>query len=169
VATTGPNTPTSYTVHLNGSLPSASSVPSNGSVSFALALGTYAMTLVVPPNCTVTGPNPVSVTVATGAPTEIAFTVTCVATPTGTLHITVTPTGTNWPAAYGVRAVLIPPGDYYSYTASTQNGAVSFAVAGGRYVVVLDVPINCTWEPYGPNVNVVSGGTTSIDFIVACQ
>jgi hypothetical protein len=64
---------------------------------------------------------------------------------------------------------LIPPGDYYSYTASTQNGAVSFAVAGGRYVVVLDVPINCTWEPYGPNVNVVSGGTTSIDFIVACQ
>jgi hypothetical protein len=171
VATTGPNAPAAYSVQVGpGSSGSGInvSVPSNGSVSFALALGTHSATLPVPPNCTVSGPNPVSVTVAAGAPAEIAFSVTCVATPTGTLHITVATTGTNGLAAYSVRAVKLPPAPY-SYTASTQHGTVSFAVAPGRYLVVLDVPMNCTWEPYSPNVTVVSGGTTSIGFTVACQ
>jgi len=171
VATTGPNAPAAYSLHVGPGFSGFGfnvGVPSNGAVSFALALGTHSATLPVPPNCTVTGPNPVSVTVAAGAPAEIAFSVTCVATPTGTLHITVTPTGTSGLAAYSVRAVRLPPSPY-SYTASTQHGTVSFGVAPGRYLVVLDLPMNCTWEPHSSSVTVVSGGTTSIHFTVACQ
>lgn len=170
VATTGPDAPSAFSVHV-GPVSSGSgfavSVPSNGTVSFALALGTHSVSLPIPSNCTVAGADTLSVTVAASGPTEIAFSLTCAATSTGILRITETTTGRNGPVVYGVYATRIPPAPY-SYTDSTRGGVVSLGVAPGRYVVNLRLPPDCTESPYGPNVTVVSGGTTSVPFTIAC-
>jgi hypothetical protein len=51
-------------------------VPSNGAVSTILPPGSHTVKLVEPLNCFV-GPNPVSVTLTSGATTDLGFTVAC--------------------------------------------------------------------------------------------
>jgi hypothetical protein len=171
VATTGPNAAAAYAVYLDGNSAGyyASSVPANGSVAFALALGTHSVTLAIPPNCAITGTGIVSLTVAAGAPTEIAFSVACGATLTGTIHVNVrSPSGLFIYATYRVTAVRLPPGQY-SYAASTRYGMASLPVPPGRYAVNLVLPMNCTRGPTSPNVTVVSGAIAYVGFTVTCH
>ena len=80
-STAGADIPSTYTVYADPGTSGSSTavVPSNGTVSLGLAPGAHLLSLGVAPNCTVTSPNPMSVTVASGATTDVAFKVTCVA------------------------------------------------------------------------------------------
>jgi hypothetical protein len=166
VATTGAGVPTNYQIDVDqggSSILYSGIVSPNGNVSLPVAPGTYNVSLHGLPlarNCRVTNQNIVRVTVASGATTNIAFSVTCVAP--GTIQVTVTTTGTDAPATYVVRAtgVYDTPGSFSASIPST--GAVSLAVAPGLYLVRLVVPPNCTVT--SPN-NI---GGTNVAFTVTC-
>ena len=85
-----------------------------------------------------------SVTVASGATTQVAFNVTCVAK--AILQIAVVTTGTGAPEEYGVRFIRILGIDAFWRPVGSipANGTVSFAVSPGSYGVNLTVPLNCT-------------------------
>ena len=163
-STTGANVPATYTVDADPGTSGSSTadVLANGTVSFDLAPGAHTVSLTVTRNCTVTSPNNVPVTVAAGATTDIAFSVTCEPPPTGTIQVTVTTTGTDAPATYQVRAtgVYDTPGSFSASIPS--NGAASLAVGGGLYLVKLVVPPNCTVT----SPNNVAG--TNVAFTVTC-
>jgi hypothetical protein len=97
VATTGPDAPATDRVVVDpgSSGSSTTDVPANGTVSFGLAPGAHTVSLTVAPNCTLTSPNPVTLTVASGAITDIAFSVACVAN--GILRVTAVTTGPDAP------------------------------------------------------------------------
>ena len=78
-----------------------------------------------------------------GAPTDVAFSVTCVAL--GTIHVTVVTTGASVPVSYGVSAD--EPFAYYHYGASIpSNGSISLRVAAG----LLRRKTACSVELHGP-------------------
>ena len=72
-------------------------------------------------------------TVATGVTTDVAFSVTCVAT--GTLRVTVATTGPDAPATYWVSDVG-PDSHRYLIGDVPSNGTVSFALRPGGYTVI---------------------------------
>jgi trimeric autotransporter adhesin len=80
VATTGPNAPTTYTLgvypYWGTSLYSAP-IFSNGTATLLLPVGSETVLLVVPPNCTVTSPNNVSVNIQGGMTSNLVFTAVC--------------------------------------------------------------------------------------------
>jgi hypothetical protein len=79
-ATTGPNPPATYTVGVDpsgGNYLYSVTISSNGTVTMILPPGSHTVQLVVPPFCTVTGPNSVSVNISPGTTTHIGFTVVC--------------------------------------------------------------------------------------------
>jgi len=169
VATTGPDAPASYTVFVDPSSFGASTadVPADGTASFAVASGDHTVYLQVARNCTVTSSNSVAVTVTAGAPTDVAFSVTC--GPLGTIQVTVATTGINAPATFVVQAR-----DVWYYDRHTafvpSNGTMSFPVLPGSYAVTLLVPRNCTVaSPNNVSVTLTSGATTHLAFTVACQ
>ncbi len=168
VATTGPDAPATDTVGVDpGSSEYYTAVaPSNGMVSLTLTPGAHTVNLTVAPNCTVTTPNFVSVTVAAGATADIAFSVTCVAN--GTLGVTVVSSGSNIPATYTVFADL--PNDPTAYHAAVPaNGTVSFTVASGDHTVFLSVARNCTvTSSNSVPVTVAAGAPTDVAFRVTC-
>jgi hypothetical protein len=83
-STTGPNAPATYAVGVDstntglyyGHYKYSADVSSNGTVSQILPSGSHTVKLLVPLNCFV-GPNNVSVTLASGATTDLGFTVAC--------------------------------------------------------------------------------------------
>jgi hypothetical protein len=80
VATTGPNAPASYTLGVYpywGASLYSTPISSNGTATLILPPGIQTVLLVVPPNCTVSSRNNVSVTLLPGATTDLGFTVTC--------------------------------------------------------------------------------------------
>ena len=132
-STTGADIPSTYTVYADPGTSGSSTavVPSNGSVSLGLAPGAYLLSLGGAPNCIVTSPNPMSVTVPAGATTDVAFEVTCGANPI--LQIAVVTTGTNPPTAYALAVGLPLFNDVSRHFSIPANGTISFAVApGGR-------------------------------------
>jgi hypothetical protein len=76
-STSGSNLPNGYTVTVDGS--QSQSIAVNGSVTFTnLSAGGHSVALKnVPSNCTVSGSNPRTVTVPSGATATITFTVSC--------------------------------------------------------------------------------------------
>jgi len=168
VATSGPVARTPYMVDADPGTSGSSTVdvPANGTVLFNLAPGAHTVSLTVARICTVTSSNPVTVTVASGATTDIAFSVTCVAH--GTVQVTLATTGPNAPATFHV-AVIGAFDNYNRYSASVpRNGAVSLDVYPGLYDVRLTVPVNCTVAGPG-GVSVVLGTTIKIAFSVTCM
>jgi hypothetical protein len=81
VSTTGPNAPGAYSFGVDpasyGSYKYYASISSNGTVSTILPPGQHIVNLLVPLNCTVTSPNNVSVSLTSGATTDLGFTVAC--------------------------------------------------------------------------------------------
>jgi len=81
-STSGPNAPAAYAVGVDPnssgqSYAYSSAVPANGAITMILPPGLHTVKLLAPVNCTVTSPNNVSVTLASGATTDLGFTVAC--------------------------------------------------------------------------------------------
>ena len=79
-STTGPNAPETFNVDvdptISGRWDYRMIVPSHGTDSAILEPGSHTVKLQVPLNCFV-GPNPVLVTLTSGATTDLGFTVAC--------------------------------------------------------------------------------------------
>jgi hypothetical protein len=121
----------------------------------------------IAPNCATSGPNPMTVTVAIGDTTDVAFPVTCLPNPL--LRVTVSTTGSDIPAGYFFYVDW--DGGYYGpadYKYLNANGTDSLVVTPGVHSVALAyVPSNCTVN--GPtSVTLVAGTTTDIAFTVEC-
>ena len=82
VATTGPNAPPTHMLGVDP-IPTCAfrysvTVSSNGvTLTNVLPVGHHVATLEVLAGCTVTSPNPVTVTLTSGATTDLGFTVAC--------------------------------------------------------------------------------------------
>src|SRR5438309_2151633 len=171
-STTGSNLdPDGYTVTLDGNASTSQPLATNGGTATfkAVAAGSHSVALSgVATNCTVSGPNPQSVTVPTDGTASASFTVTCVAQ-TGTLTVTASTTGSNLdPDGY---TVTLDGNASTSQPLATNGGTATFnAVAAGSHSVALSgVATNCTVS--GPNpqsVTVPAGGTASASFTVTC-
>jgi hypothetical protein len=174
VATTGTGAPATYMVKATEILLHLSHtafVPSNGTISFpTLMPGSYAVQLTVPPNCTLPAhtPNPVTVTVSSGATTTIVRSVTC--GPPATLRVTVATTGPQAPASFTVGVDPDPFSGIYRYRAViSSNGTVSQVLPPGQHMVDLRIPPNCTVPTNSVSVTLAPGTTTDLGFSVACQ
>jgi len=168
VTTSGSNTPSGYTVIVDGS--SSQSVGANAVATFlGLPSGSHTVLLSgVPANCSVSGDNPRTVSLIAGLVAATTFSVSCTAPPpqTGNLTVNTSTTGSN----------LDPDG----YTATVDggasqsvgtNGSVTFPglSAGSHSVALSGVAANCSVS--GGNTRTVSvpaGGTVSTSFSVSC-
>jgi hypothetical protein len=116
-------------------------------------------------NCTVTGANPRTVTVAPGESVTVEFLVTCSAT-TGSLRVTSTTSGPS-PDADGYTLVL----DGTDRGAIGVNETVTLAalVPGAHQVGLSGLAANCTVEGENPRgVSIVAGEEASVSFAVTC-
>jgi len=167
--TTGPSPDTDgYTATLDGG-PSQTINPT-GSVTFtALASGSHTVVLTdVASNCTVTGGNSKTVTVAEGATQTAAFAISC-PTPqptTGDLTVTTTTGGTG----------SDPNGYTLSVDGVTQaigmndSRTITGLLAGNHSVGLLDVASNCVVSAPNPRtVNVPAGSATQTNFVITCS
>src|SRR5437660_12931108 len=151
VDTSGSNTPSGYTVTVDGS--SSQSVGANGVATFVgLAPGDHVVLLSgVPSNCSVSGANPRTVSLIAGLVAATTFSVSCTAPPppptTGELTVTTSTSGSNIDA-YGYNVTV----DCGASQAIGVNGSVTFSglSAGSHTVVLSGVAGNCS----------VSGGTS---------
>ena len=166
-STTGSNVdPDGYTVTVDGSRSQA--IATNGSVTFSgLSAGDHTVALSgVAGNCSVSGPNPQTVSVPAGATASMTFSVSCGGT-TGGLAVTTSTTGSNLdPDGYTVTV------DGSQSQAIATNGSVTFSglSAGDHTVALSGVAGNCSVS--GPNpqtVSVPAGGTASTTFSVSCS
>lgn len=142
-----------------------------GVVATRVAAGTHSIKLLgVDANCSVTGSNPTSITLAEGETRPVAFAVTC--QPNPTLTVTVSTTGTNIPSQF---LVGIDDEYYYGYSQAAPvlpNGSTSLRLTAGSHWVTLDnVPANCLiTSPNNVIVNMVFGAPpVLLNFTVVCQ
>jgi hypothetical protein len=163
----GVDIPSNFSVFVDGT--SRGYVGPGGAVSIPLQVGTHSVYLNGAGNCTVAGPNPLSVTVDSAAATHVDFTATCVANPT--LQVSVTTTGPNAPGSY---LVGVDPDYYYGYSytfAVPSTGTASIRLLPASHIVTLDnVPLNCTvTSPNNVTVTMTLGMTTNLAFTVTCH
>jgi hypothetical protein len=108
-----------------------------------------------------------TVTVASGSTTQVAFKVTCVAN--AILQIAVVTTGSNLPVGH---YQVIAEGFDHSYSNQIPpNGTIGLVVPPGGYGVRLvdrDLTQNCTIGQNPRYVSVASGSTTRVAFSVTC-
>jgi hypothetical protein len=159
--------PDGYTVTVDGAASRA--IATNGGVTFTgIAAGSHSVALSgIAGNCTVSGSDPQSVTVAAGATATAPFSLSCSPTGSGsgTLTVTTSTTGSN------------PDPDGYALTrdgttsqAIATNGRVTVTVPAGAHPVALSgVAANCTVGGANPRtVTVPAGGTATTTFAVTC-
>ena len=168
--TTGPSPDTDgYTATLDAG--PSQPIPPNGSVTFsALASGGHTVVLTdVAANCTVSGGNSKTVTVAEGATQTAAFAIDCPtpAPTTGDLTVTTTTGGTG---------TLDPNGYTVTVDGATQpiatNGSVTFTglTPSNHSVSLADVASNCVVSGQNPRtVAVTAGNTTQTNFGITCS
>jgi hypothetical protein len=117
-------------------------------------------------NCTVQGANPRSVTVTTGATTQVRFAVSCSAT-TGTIRVSVTSSGSP-PDPDGY--ILQLEGTGQSQAVET-SGSASFTglPAGNHTVSLMSMATNCSdAQGASRSVTVTAGNTAEVSFAVTC-
>jgi len=170
VTTSGSNTPSGYTVIVDGS--SSQSVGANGVATFlGLPSGNHTLLLSgVPANCSVSGDNPRTVSLIAGLVAATTFSVSCTAPPppptTGDLTVATSTSGSNVDAdGYTVTV------DGSASKSIGSNGSVTFSglSAGDHTVALSGVASNCSVS--GGNTRTVSvpaGGTVSTSFSVSC-
>jgi hypothetical protein len=168
-STIGPSTDAdSYTITLDGTDRGPLGLSAVVSLT-GLTPGTHVLGLSgVPANCQVSEENPRSVTVAAGASTAVAFSVTCTAPPleAGTIRVTTVTTGTDQDSDGYVFAV-----DGGSSQPIGINSAATVAsVAAGEHSVQLGgVTSSCAVEGTNPRAVTVSRGTMAeLSFVVTC-
>ena len=155
-----------YTVSVDGA---NQAIGTNATVTFtALTPGGHSVALSgVAANCSVSGANPRSVTVAAGGTASTTFTVTCTAIPptTGDLIVTTTTGGSDLdPDGYSVSAGG-------TSKAILTNGSVTFSglPAGANSVALSGIASNCTVTSANPmTVTVPAGGVGHADFAISC-
>ena len=170
VTTSGSNTPSGYTVIVDGS--SSQSVGANGVATFlGLPSGSHTVLLAgVPANCSVSGDNPRTVSLIAGLVAATTFSVSCTAPPppptTGDLTVTTGTSGSNIDAdGYTVTV------DGNASKSIGSNGSVTFSglAAGNHSVALSGVASNCSVSGNNPRtVSVPAGGTASTSFSVSC-
>jgi probable HAF family extracellular repeat protein len=166
-ATSGSGTdPDGYQFQIDGS--GTQPIASSGEATVSnVAVGAHSVLLAgVVGHCTVAGANPQSVSVTAGGTAEVAFSVTCQTTPTGSIEVRTTTTGSG----------LDPDG--YTFTVASgaaqsigANATVSSgSLAPGNYSVQLaGVAGNCTLEGTNPRaVTVTANNTTQVAFAITC-
>src|SRR6184192_915412 len=170
VTTSGSNTPSGYTVTVDGS--SSQSVGATGVATFlGLPSGSHTVLLSgVPSNCSVSGDNPRTVSLIAGLVAATTFTVSCTAPPppptTGDLTVTTGTSGSNIDAdGYTVTV------DGNASKSIGTNGSVTFTglSAASHTVVLSGVASNCSVSGgLSRTVSVPAGGTASTSFSVSC-
>jgi len=170
VTTSGSNTPSGYTVTVDGS--SSQSVGATGVATFlGLPSGSHTVLLSgVPSNCSVSGANPRTVSLIAGLVAATTFSVSCTAPPppptTGDLTVTTGTSGSNIDAdGYTVTV------DGGASQAIGTNGSVTFSglAAASHTVVLSGVASNCSVSGgTSRTVSVPAGGTASTSFSVSC-
>ncbi len=150
-------------------MPEPATSSATGSVTFtALASGDHTVVLTdVASNCTVTGGNSKTVTVAEGATQTAAFAISC-PTPqptTGDLTVTTTTGGTGSdPGGYTLIVDGAP-----QPIAMNQTLTITGLPAGNRTVGLGDVASNCLVSGQNPRtINVPAGGVTQTTFTITC-
>ncbi|HEV8304559.1 MAG TPA: PQQ-dependent sugar dehydrogenase [Gemmatimonadales bacterium] len=169
-ATTGSNLPDAYWGVLDdgameGTIGANETVRVDG-----LAAGDHRVALEqVPEHCTVTAPNPRTVTVTAGTLTRTTFSVSCAAQPAsmGTLDVTTATDGSNLPDAYwGV----LDDGAMEGTIGTNETVRVDGLAAGDHRVALQQVPANCTVTAPNPRTVTVTGdAVTATTFSVRCQ
>jgi len=163
--TNGPNPPSGYTVTVDAGA-SSQSVGATGSVTFNnLSVATHSVSLSpIPSNCSVSGANPQTVSIAANNTAQATFTINCTAT-TGDLIVTTATGGSD----------LDPDGYMVSAAGRSQsiptNGSVTFSgvQAGTQNVALSEIAANCTVTSANPmSVNVPAGGIGHADFAISC-
>src|SRR5437764_743100 len=170
VTTSGSNTPSGYTVIVDGS--SSQSVGATGVATFlGLPSGSHTVLLSgVPSNCSVSGDKPRAASLIAGLAAATTFSVSCTAPPppptTGDLTVTTGTSGSNIDAdGYTVTV------DGNASKSVGTNGSVTFTglSAASHTVVLSGVASNCSVSG-GPSrtVTVPAGGIASTSFSVSC-
>jgi len=156
--------PDGYTVLLGGG--NGQAVGVNGSVSFSsVQAGAREITLDgVAANCSVTGDNPVTVTVVAGQTAQAAFAVTCTQI-LGDLEIVTATTGSDIDSDGFTYSI-----DGGSAQAIGANATATVQLAPGDYSIQLGgVAANCTVAGNNPRtVTVTASTTTTTTFDVSC-
>ncbi|HXL05573.1 MAG TPA: hypothetical protein VN964_01520 [Gemmatimonadales bacterium] len=169
VSTSGSNTPSGYTVIVDGS--SSQSVGANGVATFlGLPSGSHTVLLSgVPANCSVSGDNPRTVSLIAGLVAATTFSVSCTAPPTtGSLSVTTATSGASGdvdPDGYSVTL------DGTTSRAIGDNATTTFSglAPGSHTVVVSGVAANCTVSGgTSRTVSVTAGTTVSTSYAVSC-
>jgi hypothetical protein len=158
--------PDGYTITVDGASQPAAT---NGSVTFTgLATGSHTVVLSgAAQNCTVSGANPQSGTVAAGGMTSVTFSLSCAPIGSGSGSVTVTTSTTGYnldPDGYTVTI------DGTNSQPIATNGNVTFtAPAGANPVALSGVAANCTVSGANPQtVPVSAGGAATTTFAVTC-
>src|SRR2546429_599234 len=169
VTTSGSNTPSGYTVTVDGS--SSQSVGAIGVATFlGLPSGSHTVLLSgVPSNCSVSGDNPRTVSLIAGLVAATTFTVGCTALPTtGSLSVATATSGASGdvdPDGYSVTL------DGTTSRAIGDNATTTFSgLAPGSHTVVLSgVAANCTVSGgTSRTLSVTAGSTVSTSYAVSC-
>jgi hypothetical protein len=146
-------------------------VSANGSATLdAVPVGDYSVTLInLGSRCAVTGANPQTVTITAGAPSEIAFAVSCSSAVNGSVRLTTVTTGEDFDSnGYWVQVPWDPWGEA---AAAPANGSILFpAVPAGQVGFALyDVASNCAVVGgERKTVTVAAGDTSDLTFAVTC-
>ncbi len=157
-----------YTVTIDGS--ASQPVATNGNVTFTwVASGSHTVALSgVAGNCTVSGANPQTVTVQSGATASAPFSVSCAPTGSGSgsLAVTTTTTGSN----LDTDGYTLTIDGSISQPIAT-NGSVTYTGPAGNHPVALSgVAANCAVSGANPRtVTVPAGGTGTTIFSVTCS
>jgi hypothetical protein len=168
---TGADLPATYSVLVGGR--SASGSAPLGAAVGGLTPGNYTLILRVPRNCQVEGDNPRAVTVVAGQTTELALSVTCVAT-TGVLRVTTVTTGVDLdPDAYQVRVEgYTVDGTRYrrDWPTGTNETQILPGISIGENVVTLaEVAVNCDpMDAVRRTVFLKPADTVTVVFTLAC-
>lgn len=173
VTTAGADTdPDSYLLQIGGRDQHLAVRPTV-SVHRSLAAGTYEVRLTdVAPNCSLTGPDRVQVTLTEAELTSVAFTVECRAV-TGHIRVTTATTGRDFPADY--RVTLTGSGGLESERPVPANAAGTIDnLKPDVYEVALGgLPPNCAVTGSAVQTATVTAGglsyaATPVDFAVEC-
>jgi hypothetical protein len=139
----------------------------NGAVLTPIDPGPRTITLTgLAPNCAITGPAVLTVTIAPAEVMHVEFTVVCTAV-SGVIGVTVKTSGTDVDGDY----VALVDGER-SFFVGTGGPAYLVGVPDGEHPVSLRAPPNCSVENSPQSVRVTTGGlvrdTVGVTFSVTC-